>query len=152
MPTDKAKGLLTDIGTEELAHMEIVATLFYKLTRGVTPQQMQAAGLGGHYAQHDNALFWSDPNGVPWIAAYIQTTGDPVTDLIEDMNAEEKARSTYEHLIHLSDDPCVTDVLKFLRQREVVHFQRFGETLNDVQSYLCEKKVFLSTGKDIVAP
>lgn len=139
-------------GTEEMAHMEIVATIFYKLTRDVSPQQMQAAGLGGHYAQHNTALFWSDPNGVPWVASYVAATGDPVTDLTEDMNAEQKARSTYEHLIHLSDDPCVTDVLKFLRQREIVHFQRFGEALNDVQSYMREKKVFLGTGKDIVEP
>jgi len=152
MPTDKAKGLLTDIGTEELAHMEIIATLFYKLTRGVTPQQMQEAGLGGYYAQHDTALFWSDPNGVPWVASYVQATGDPITDLTEDMDAEQKARSTYEHLINLSDDPCVTDVLKFLREREVVHFQRFGEALDDVQSYLRSKKIFLSTGRDISGP
>ena len=142
MPTDKAKGLLTDVGTEEMGHMEIVATIFYKLTRRVSPQQMEAAGLGGHYAQHNHALFWNDANGVPWVASYVQATGDPVTDLTEDMDAEQKARSTYEHLIQLSDDPLVTDVLKFLREREIVHFQRFGETLNDVQGFMNTKKFF----------
>lgn len=152
MPTNKAKGLLTDIGTEELAHMEIIATLVFNLTRRVRPDQLEAANLGGHYADHDHGLFWTDANGVPWIASYVSTTGDPVADLQEDLAAEQKARAVYENLIDLSDDPCVTDVLKFLREREVVHFQRFGEALNDIEGYLSCQKVFLGPGKDMVTP
>lgn len=142
MPTNKAKALLTDIGTEELAHMEMVATIFYKLTAGASPEELKAAGMEGYYAQHDHALFWQDANGVPWMASYIAALGDPVADLTEDMDAEQKARATYEHLICLTDDPLVKDTLRWLREREIVHFQRFGECLNDVQEYLRAKKVF----------
>jgi len=133
MPTDKAKALLTDVGTEELAHMEMIAALVYKLIEGADPKDMEAAGWGGQYAQHNHGLFWTDANGVPWSAKYIACLGDPITDLAENMAAEQKARTTYEHLIDLTDDPCVKDTLRFLWQREVVHFQRFGECLNDVQ-------------------
>jgi len=140
MPTERAKGILTDIGTEELAHMEIIATMVYKLVKDASPKEMEEAGLGGWYAQHDNALFWTDANGVPWSAKYIAALGDPVADLHEDMAAEQKARATYEHLINLTDDPGIIDALRFLREREVVHFQRFGETLNHVQEKLNEKK------------
>jgi spore coat protein JC len=140
MPTDKAKALLTDVGTEELAHMEMIAALVYKLLDGVSAEEMEKAGLGSHYAQHDHGLFWQDANGVPWVAAYVACTGDPVADLTEDMAAEQKARATYENLIQLTDDPLIIDMLKFLREREVVHFQRFGEALNDVQfRFACSK-------------
>jgi spore coat protein JC len=142
MPTPRTKGLLTDIGTEEMAHWEIIGTMIYKLTRGATAEEMARAGLGGHYAQHDNALFPADANGVPWTAAYIQAHGDPVTDLHENMAAEQKARATYEHLIRLTDDPGIKDTLRFLREREVVHFQRFGEALDHVHGYMDAKKVF----------
>lgn len=142
MPTERTKALLTDIGTEELAHWEIIATMIYRLTHNVPAQTMRAADLGGHYTMHDNALFPADPNGVPWTAAYIQATGDPVTDLHEDMAAEQKARTTYEHLICLTDDPGIKDTLKFLREREVVHFQRFGEALNHVHEHIDRKKIF----------
>lgn len=144
MPTDKAKALLTDIGTEEMAHMEMIATLVYKLLDGVPAEVLDREGLGGHYAQHDHALFWQDANGVPWSAKYIQATGDPVADLTENMAAEQKARATYENLIHLTDDPCAKDVLKFLREREVVHFQRFGEILNDVQFRFAGNKYYIN--------
>lgn len=140
MPTSQAKGVLTDIGTEELAHMEIVAAIVYNLLKGAPLEQIKAAGMEGYYADHDRALFFVNGDGVPWVAAYIQSKGDPIADLHEDMAAEEKARSTYEHLINLSDDPGVTDVLRFLREREVVHFQRFGETLNIVQEHLSSRK------------
>lgn len=136
MPTDQAKALLTDVGTEELAHMEMIAALVYKLIEGADPKDMEAAGWGGQYAQHNHGLFWTDANGVPWSAKYIACLGDPITDLVEDMAAEQKARTTYEHLIDLTDDPCVKDTLRFLWQREVVHFQRFGECLNDVQEHM----------------
>jgi spore coat protein JC len=142
MPTDKAKGLLTDIGTEELAHWEIIATMIYKLVKGVPAQQLREAGLGAHFAQHDRAVYPADAAGVPWTAAYIQATGDPIADLHEDLAAEQKARTTYEHLIQLTDDPGIKDTLRFLREREVVHFQRFGEALNDIQAILNSQKVF----------
>ncbi|MFZ5596449.1 MAG: manganese catalase family protein [Bacillota bacterium] len=136
------KGLLTDIGTEELAHWEIIAAMIYKLTHGVPAEVMRNAGMGDYYAMHDNAVFPVNPDGVPWTAAYIQATGDPVTDLTEDLAAEQKARTTYEHLINLTDDPGVKDTLRFLRQREVNHFQRFGEALDQVNQFNCEKKIF----------
>ena len=142
MPTDKAKALLTDIGTEELAHMEMIAALVYKLVDGADPKEMEAVGWGGQYAQHNHGLFWTDANGVPWSAKYIACLGDPITDLTEDMAAEQKARTTYEHLIALTDDPCVKDMLRFLWQREVVHFQRFGEMLNTVQEHMSKKNVW----------
>ncbi|WP_315117137.1 manganese catalase family protein [uncultured Clostridium sp.] len=143
MPTGKSKALLTDIGTEELAHVEIICSMIYQLTKDATPEELEAAGLGGHYAQHDHALFPTDANGVPWTASYIGTLGDPVTDLHEDMAAEQKARSTYEHLIDLTDDPDIIDVLKFLWAREIVHYQRFGEALRDVYDDIDSKKIFL---------
>ncbi len=116
--------------------------MIYKLTCGVPAEVMREAGLGSYYTMHDNAVFPVNPDGVPWTAAYIQATGDPVTDLHEDLAAEQKARTTYEHLITLSDDPGIKDTLRFLRQREVNHFQRFGEALDQVQGFLGEKKVF----------
>lgn len=142
MPTNKAKALLTDIGTEELAHVEMICAMIYQMTKDATPDELKDAGLGGHYAQHDNALFPTDANGVPWTSAYIQATGDPVTDLHEDMAAEQKARTTYEHLIDLTDDVDVKEVLKFLWAREVVHYQRFGEALVNVYEYIDSKKIF----------
>ncbi len=142
MPTSQAKGVLTDIGTEELAHMEIVAALVYNLIKDAPLSQIKAAGLDGYYADHDRAVYFVNAEGVPWTAAYIQSKGDPIADLHENMAAEEKARATYEWLINLSDDPDVTDVLRFLREREVVHFQRFGETLNIVHEYLDRKRTF----------
>lgn len=142
MPTGKTKALLTDIGTEELAHVEMISSMLYQMLYNATPEEMKAAGLGSHYAQHDKAVYPSDANGVPWTAAYIQSIGDPVTDLTEDMAAEQKARSTYEHLIDLTDDPDIIKPLRFLWAREVVHFQRFGEATVDVYEYIDSKKYF----------
>jgi spore coat protein JC len=136
MPTDMAKAVLTDIGTEELAHMEMIAALVYKLVDGASCEDFKAAGWEGQFTQHNHGLFWSDANGVPWSAKYIACLGDPITDLTENMAAEQKARTTYEHLIACTCDPCVKDTLRFLWEREVVHFQRFGETLNDVQCWM----------------
>ena len=113
--------------------MEIVAALVYHLIKDATIEEIKEAGMEGYYADHDKALYFVNGDGVPWTAAYIQSKGDPITDMYENMAAEEKARSTYEWLINLSDDPGVTDTLRFLRQREVVHFQRFGETLRKLQ-------------------
>jgi spore coat protein JC len=142
MPTGKTKGLLTDIGTEELAHVEMIAAMIYQLTKDATPDEMKAAGLGGHFTEHDNAIYPADANGVPWTASYIQSIGDPIADLTEDMAAEQKARTTYEHLLKLTDDPDVKAPLKFLWAREVIHFQRFGEALVDVETLLQNRRYF----------
>lgn len=142
MPTGKTKGLLTDIGTEELAHVEMIAAMIYQLTKDATPEELKEAGLGSYFTEHDHAIYPADANGIPWTAAYIQSIGDPIADLTEDMAAEQKARTTYEHLLKLTDDPDVKDPLKFLWAREVIHFQRFGEALVDVESLLKEKRIF----------
>lgn len=142
MPTDKAKGLLTDIGTEELAHLEIIATLVLKLLKDAPVEELKKADLATFYAQRGRDIFPNDANGVPWTAAYIGAVGDPIANLHENMAAEQKARAVYENLICLTDDPGVKDALRFLREREVVHFQRFGEALVDVQHYLDSKKYY----------
>lgn len=131
-----------DIGTEELAHLEMVGTMVRQLIQNASIDEIKAAGLGDYYADHDKAVYPVSASGNPFTAAYIQSKGDPVTDLYEDMAAEQKARSTYEWLINLADDPDVIDPLKFLREREVVHFQRFGEALRIVQDYLTSPKLF----------
>jgi spore coat protein JC len=129
MPDDYGKALLTDIGTEELAHVEIINAILWQLTKDATVEELEAAGLGGHYTQHGKDLFPTDANGVPFTSAYFQALGDFKTNLTEDMDAEQKARSTYEHLIDLARDPAVIQPLLFLRQREVVHFNRFKQLL-----------------------
>lgn len=138
----KVIGLLTDIGTEEFAHLEMIATMVYKLTKDATPEQMKAAGLGDHYANHDGALFYQNASGVPWTAAYIAAKGDPIADLYEDIAAEEKARATYQWLINLSDDPDVNDGLRFLREREIIHAQRFREAVEILKEERDQKKIF----------
>jgi len=142
MPNRKAKALLTDIGTEELGHLEMIATMVYKLVKNATPEEMRMAGLGGNYADHSHALFYVDANGNPWTATYIQAKGDPIADLVEDIAAEEKARATYENLINLTDDPDIIKTLKILREREVVHSQRFREALYLVREDLAKVKEF----------
>lgn len=133
MPTNKSKALLTDIGTEELAHVEIIGTMVHQIMENASIDEIKAAGLSGHYADHGKALFYADATGNPWTATYIQAKGDVVADLTEDMDAEQKARVTYEWLMNLTDDAEIKKILGFLREREVVHFQRFGEALVDVQ-------------------
>ena len=139
MVTPQARATLNDIGTEELAHLEMVGTMVRQLTEKASIDQIKAAGMDAYYADHDKAVYPVNAAGVPFTAAYIQSKGDPVTDLTEDMAAEQKARSTYEWLINLADDPDVIEPLKFLREREVVHFQRFGEALVIVQDFLNRK-------------
>ncbi len=134
MPTEKSKGLLTDIGTEELAHVEMIATMIYQLTSNASLEDLKKADLAAHYTYHGRGLYYADAQGNPWTATYIQTKGDVIADLHEDMAAEQKARATYEWLINLTDDHDIREILKFLRQREIVHFQRFGEALMDVQN------------------
>ena len=143
MPTNEAKGILNDIGTEELAHLEMVGTIVYQLTRGVPADVLERAGLGAYYTDHDHAVYPMSASGTPFTAAYIQSKGDPIADLHEDLAAEQKARATYENLINLTDDPDVIDPLRFLREREVVHFQRFGEALRIVQDKLAEKPFYV---------
>lgn len=135
MPTGKSKAVLTDIGTEELAHLEIVATLVYNLIKDASIREIKAAGLDGYYADHDKALYFVNADGVPWTAAYIQSKGNPIVDMHENLAAEEKARATYEYLLQLSDDPGVSETLRWLRQREIVHYQRFGETLEHLYDH-----------------
>lgn len=127
MPTDKGKALLTDIGTEELAHVEMISTMIYQLMKDASMKEIREAGLDSHYAEHGKGLYPTDANGVPFTVAYFATTGDPLADLSEDMAAEQKARAVYENLINLTDDPDVIGPLLFLRQREIVHFTRFKE-------------------------
>lgn len=142
MVTPQAKATLNDIGTEELAHLEIIGTMVHQLLDKASIDEIIKADMGSYYADHDKAIYPLSASGVPFTAAYIQSKGDPITDLYENMAAEQKARSTYEWLINLADDPDVIDPLKFLREREVVHFQRFGEALRIVQEYLESKKYF----------
>ena len=148
MPDKKSKAILNDIGTEELAHLEMVGTLVHQLTDGVCPEDLEKAGLGPYYTDHGWGVYPQAAAGFPWTAATIAVKGDPVADLTEDLAAEQKARATYEKLINLcADDNDVVEVLKYLRQREVVHFQRFGEALNGVQEKLAQKKWYMDTIK-----
>ncbi|MCU9613735.1 manganese catalase family protein [Caldibacillus lycopersici] len=139
---DKVIGLLTDIGTEEFAHLEMIATMVYKLTKDATPEQLIAAGLGPHYANNDKALMYTNAEGVPWTASYIQAKGDPIADIYEDIAAEEKARATYQWIINMSDDPDLNDGLRFLREREIVHSQRFREAAQILIDERGKKKIF----------
>lgn len=133
MPTAKGQALLTDIGTEELAHVEMISTMVYQLMKDATIEELKAAGLEGHYAEHNKSIFPTDANGVPFTVAYFATTGDPIADLSEDMAAEQKARATYENLINLTNDPDVIQPLLFLRQREIIHFTRFKELYDEYE-------------------
>lgn len=127
MPDDRGKTLLTDIGTEELGHIEMISTMIYQLTKDATIEELEAAGLGTNYAEHGNGLYPTDSNGVPFTISYFATTGDPLADLYENMAAEQKARAIYENLIDMTKDPDVIGPLLWLRQREIVHFNRFKE-------------------------
>ena len=145
MPDQKSKAVLNDIGTEELAHLEMVGTIVHQLTDGVSVEELEKAGLGAYYTDHGVDVYPQSAGGVPFTAAYIACKGDPVANLQEDLAAEQKARATYEKLIDLcADAPDVIDPLRFLREREVVHFQRFGEALNRVQEKLAEKKFYMN--------
>ena len=144
MPDQKSKAILNDIGTEELAHLEMVGTIVHQLTDGMSAEEMEKAGLGAYYTDHGLGVYPQAAAGFPWTAATIAVKGDPIADLQEDLAAEQKARATYEKLIDLCrDDPDVLDPLRFLREREVVHFQRFGEALRGVQDKLVEKKYYM---------
>ena len=129
MPDDYGKALLTDIGTEELGHVEMICTMLYQLTKGATLEELKAAGMEAYYTEHGLDLFPANADGVPFTTAYISSVGDVIANITEDMAAEQKARAVYEHLIDLADDEDVIGPLLFLRQREVVHYNRFKELL-----------------------
>ena len=144
MPDQKSKAILNDIGTEELAHLEMVGTVVHQLTDGVSAKEMNEAGLGAYYTDHGLGVYPQAAAGWPWNAATIAVKQDPIADLQEDLAAEQKARATYEKLIDLcADDKDVIDILRFLREREVVHFQRFGEALRGVQDKLAQRKYYI---------
>ena len=142
MVTPEAKATLNDIATEEMAHLEMIGTMVHQLTQGLTKDDIIAAGLDPYYVSHGLGVYPSSAAGVPFTAAYLQSKGDPITDLYEDMAAEQKARSTYEYLIDLAEDPAVLAPLRFLREREIVHFQRFGEALDIARDYLNQQHYF----------
>lgn len=134
MPDEKGKAVLTDIGTEELGHAEMIATMAYQSMKDASIDELKAAGLGSHYAEHGKALYPTDANGFPFTVTYFATTGDPIADLEEDKAAEQKARAVYENLINLTNDTDVIAPLSFLRQREIIHFQRFKELQDEYKA------------------
>lgn len=142
MPDARVAGLLTDIGTEELAHLEIIGAIVRQLTRNLTPEQIKEQGFDSYFVDHTLGIYPASAAGVPFTAAYLQSKGDPITDLTEDMGAEQKARTTYDNILRLVDDPDVIDPIRFLREREIVHFQRFGEALGMVRDSLDSKNYY----------
>ncbi|MBR3448213.1 MAG: manganese catalase family protein [Oscillospiraceae bacterium] len=138
MPLRELQGLLTDIGTEELSHMEMVSAVICQLTKGLTPEQLEAQGFADYFVDHTAGIYPVSAAGVPFNAATFQSTGDAITDLNEDLAAEQKARTTYDNILRLADDPDVRDVIRFLREREIVHYQRFGEGLRLIQEQLAK--------------
>lgn len=142
MPFDELKGLLTDIGTEELSHLEMVAAIVHQLTRNLKTKDIVGTSLEPYFVDHTVGVYPTAASGFPWTAASIAVKGDPMTDLTEDLAAEQKARTTYDNILRLSDDPDVNDVIKFLREREIVHFQRFGEAIQLLRERLSQKNVY----------
>ena len=142
MPYNAVAGVLTDIGTEELAHFEMICAIVHQLTRDLTPEQIKESGFGDYYVDHTLALWPQAASGTPFSATTFQSKGDPITDLFEDMAAEQKARTTYDNILRLVKDPDVVEPIKFLRAREVVHFQRFGEALRSIQEQLDAKNFY----------
>ena len=142
MKDGKVVGALTDIGSEELGHAEMIASILHQLTRNLTPEEIKAGGMDKYFVDHTLGIFPASAEGVPFTTAYIGVKGDPVADLMEDLAAEQKARVTYDNILRLSDDPDVNDVIKFLREREIVHFQRFGDALRRTQESLDQKNFY----------
>ena len=142
MPYPELKGLLTDIGVEELSHLEIVAAIIHQLTRELTTDEIIKSGFDAYFVDHTAGIYPAAAAGFPWTAATIAVKGDVITDLHEDMGAEQKARTTYDNILRLSDDADVNDVIRFLREREVVHYQRFGEALRAATEKMNEKNFY----------
>ena len=139
MPDDRVKACLTDVGTEELSHWEMIGTMLYQVMKGASIASIKAAGLDPYYVQHGPGVYPVDTSGVPYTAAYFTVLGDPIADITFDMAAEQNARATYEHILQLTDDPDVIAPIRFLREREIVHYQRFGECMMILEE-LGEKK------------
>lgn len=142
MPYREVAGLLTDLGTEEMAHFEMVATIVHQLTRNLTPEEIKESGFGDYYIDHTLGIWPQAAGGIPFNACEFQVKADPITDIMEDMAAEQKARSTYDNILRVVKDPDVIDPIRFLRAREVVHFQRFGEALRAVQDHLDSRNFY----------
>ena len=142
MPFDELKGLLTDIGTEELGHLEMIGAIVHQLTRNMKDSQIKDSAFAPYFVDHTAGVYPTAASGFPWNAASIAVKGDPIADLTEDLAAEQKARVTYDNILRLSDDPDVNNVIKFLREREIVHFQRFGEALYSLKEKLNSKNVY----------
>lgn len=142
MPDARLQALLTDIGTEELSHVEIISAILYQLCDGLSVQQIKDAGLDAYFVDHTLGIYPQSVAGVPFTAAYFQSKGDPITDLTEDMAAEQKARTTYDNILRLVDNEEVRKVIRFLRQREIVHYQRFAEGLEYLKTKLDPDNVY----------
>ena len=142
MPYPELKGLLTDIGTEELGHLEMVAAVIHQLTRKMSDEEIRKAGFDTYFVDHTAGVYPTAASGFPWTAASMQVKGDVITDLSEDMGAEQKARTTYDNILRLSDDPDVNNVMRYLREREIVHFQRFGEALRLAMEKMDQKNLY----------
>ena len=142
MPFDELRGLLTDIGTEELGHLEMIGAIVHQLTRNLKDEQLKDPAFAPYFVDPSAGVYPAAAVGTPWSAATIQVTGDPLTDLTEDLAAEQKARTTYDNILRISDDPDVNDVIRFLREREIVHFQRFGEAIQLLRDKLNQKNVY----------
>lgn len=138
----KCTTCVTDIGTEELGHLEMIGAIVHQLTRNLSPEEIKRSGFDKYFVDHTSGVFPTAASGFPWTAASMQSKGDVITDLSEDMGAEQKARTTYDNILRLVDDPDVRDVIKFLREREVVHFQRFGEGLRLATDKMNEKNFY----------
>lgn len=144
MPYPELKGLLTDIGTEELGHLEMIGAIVHQLTRKMTPEEIKKSGFDAYFVDHTAGVYPQFASGTPWTAATMQVSGDVIADLSEDMAAEQKARKTYDNILRLSDDPDVNNVIRFLREREIVHYQRFGEGLRRTLEKLDEKNYYIT--------
>lgn len=142
MPIPELKAILNDVGTEELGHLEMIGTIVYQLTKDLTEEQVKAGGYDAYFVDHTAGIYPSSASGVPFTAAYLQSKGDPITDLHEDLAAEQKARTTYDNILRYCDDPDVLDPIRFLREREIVHYQRFGEALRLLTDKLDSKNFY----------
>ena len=142
MPYKECIGILTDIGTEELGHMEMISAIVYQLTRNLTPEQLREGGFDAYFVDHTTGIYPVAASGVPFSADTFQSTGDAIADISEDMAAEQKAHLTYDNILRLADDPDVLDPVRYLREREIVHYQRFGDALGVIQDNLDSRNFY----------
>ena len=144
MPDNMGKGLLTDIGTEELGHLEMIGAIVHQLTRNLNDEQVREGGFAPYFVDHTTGVYPTAASGFPWNAASMAVKGDVICDLSEDMAAEQKARVTYDNILRMSDDPDVNNVIRFLREREIVHFQRFGEAVRLAKEKMDQKNIYFT--------